>query len=208
MTADEFREIVNEKSDADLLGPCFRDDTLPYVFEPEPRAWPAFRAEVGNQIGVEPTDLRIVGSGRLGFSLKPGSNLKAYNDKSDIDLVVVSSNSFDQLWFGLLGAFYPRPPVLNQVDGGWLKARKNELYTGWLSPLDVRWGIDRSIHGRRAKAILEFNALWFNTLKKAARHVPMRHEDINGRLYRTWQHADMYHLHSTASLRKALEGVL
>ncbi|MGP1678371.1 MAG: hypothetical protein ACTS6J_14590 [Burkholderiales bacterium] len=207
MTADEFRAIVNAKTDADLLGPCFRDDTVPYVFQPEPGAWPEFRLEVGNQLGVEPTDLRIVGSGRLGFSLKPWNNLKAYSDTSDIDLLVVSPNSFDQLWFSLLSAFYPRPPVTNRV-GSWLKDRKNELYTGWISPLDVRSGIDRRIHGQRAKAILEFSALWFNTLKKAARHVPTRHEDIKARLYRTWSHADMYHLHSTASLRKALEGVL
>ena len=170
MTADEFRAIVNEKTDTDLLGPCFRDDTVPYVFEAEPGAWAAFRLEIANQIGAAPTDLRIVGSGRLGFSLKPWNNLKAFSDKSDIDLVVVNPNSFDQLWFSLLSAFYPRPPVVHQV-GGWLKDRKNELYTGWLSPLDMRWGFDRRIHNRRAKAVLEFSALWFNALKETLKNL-------------------------------------
>ena len=202
MTADEFRRVVSESTDAELLGPCFREDALPFAFEPNPVAWGEFRAEVGHQIGVAPADMRIVGSGRLGFSLKPGKNLKAFADTSDIDLVVVSPDVFDKLWYGLLRAAYPRPPVTNQV-GGWLKDRQKELYTGWLSPLDVR--LDQRIFGERAQVILEFNSLWFNTLKKAARHVPIRHEDIVGRLYRTWHHADMYHLHSTASLRKALE---
>ena len=158
MTVDEFRRIVSESTDAELLGPCFREDAIPFVFEAEPRSWEDFRAEVGRQIGVAPADMRIVGSGRLAFSLKPGKNLRAFEDTSDIDLVVVSPDMFDKL--GLLRAAHPRPPVTNQV-GGWLKERQEELYTRWLSPLDVR--LDQRIFGASAQAILEFNSVWFNT---------------------------------------------
>ena len=35
--------------------------------------------------------------------------------------------------------------------------------------------------------------------------IARRHEDITGRLYRTWEHAELYHLHSLASLRKSLK---
>lgn len=202
MTADEFRRMVGESTDDELLGTCFREDLTPFVFEPMPDAWREFRNEVGQQIGVAPADMRVVGSGRLGFSLKPGRNLRAFTPTSDVDLVIVSPDVFDNLWYRLLRAAYPRRPVPSQV-GGWLRDRQRELYTGWLSPLEVR--LDQRIFGAKAQPILEFNSTWFNALKRAGRHVPIRHEDINGRLYRTWHHADMYHLHSTASLRKTLE---
>lgn len=201
MTGDDFRQLVAIRTDTDLLGPCLREDLTPYVFDPRPDTWVAFRTEVSEKLGVEQADIRIVGSGRFGFSLKPGNNLKAYSDKSDVDVVVINPEVFDLLWCGLLKAAYPRPPVTQQV-GGWLKIRQNEVYTGWLSPLEVR--LDRRIFGLRAQAVLDFNARWFNTFKSASRHVPRRHEDINVRLYRTWDHADMYHHHSIASLRKAL----
>lgn len=201
MTADEFRQLITATNDAELLEPCLRADLTPYVFEPNPDAWGDFREEVCEAFGAEPGDIRIVGSGRFGFSLKPGNNLKVYSDRSDIDVIVISPAIFDRLWYGLLKAAYPRPPVTDQV-GGWLKERQNEVYTGWLSPLKVR--LDRRIFGGRVNDVLEFNSHWFNTFKKAARHVPRRHEDISARLYRTWLHAEMYHLNSLGTLRKTL----
>lgn len=203
MNPDNFRQLVADNTDTDLLGPCLREDLTPYVFEPEPDAWVAFRAELNEKLDADPADIRIVGSGRFGFSLKPGNNLKPYSDKSDIDVVVISSNLFDLLWYGLLRAAYPRSPVTEQA-GKWLRNRQKELYTGWLSPLEVR--LDRRIFGERAQTVLDFSSRWFNTFKKASRHLPRRHEDIKPRLYRTWQHADMYHLNSLQSLRKALAG--
>ena len=74
--------------------------------------------------------------------------------------------------------------------------------TGWLNPLDIR--IDAKIFGPKARPVLEFNTQWFITLKKASRHPLRRHEDIKGRLYRSWEHAELYHLHSLAALRKSL----
>ena len=64
--------------------------------------------------------------------------------------------------------------------------------------------LDVTIFGPKAKPVLDFNLQWFNALKQASRHFPRRHEDITGRLYRTWRHAELYHLHSLAALRKEL----
>ncbi len=133
--------------------------------------------------------------------MKPGYNLKSFSDTSDIDVVIVNANLFDQLWVALLDAAYPRPPVTN-VLGGWLQTRRNELYTGWLTPLEIK--LDRKIFGVKAEPVLDFNTQWFNTLKQASRHPPRRHENITGRLYRTWRHAELYHLNSLVTLRRTL----
>lgn len=201
MTPTEFRRLLGEHPDIRLLEPCLHDDRPPFVFDAKPQAWDTFRDELVTNLGVNRTEIRVVGSGRFGFSLKPGHNLKVFSDTSDIDVVVVNAGLFDQLWLSILDAAYPRPPVTEMI-GGWLKSRRDELYTGWLTPLEVK--LDSTIFGTKAKPVLEFNTRWFNALKIAARHPPRRHEGVNGRLYRTWQHADLYHLHSIAALRRSL----
>lgn len=146
-------------------------------------------------------DIRVVGSGRFGFSTQPGSNLRSFRDTSDIDVIIVNNGLFDQLWLALLNAAYPRPPITDRF-GGWLRARRNEVYTGWLTPVEIH--LDAKIVGTRAQPVLEFRTRWFNALKQASRYPPRRHENITGRLYRTWRHAELYHLYSLGELRKTL----
>src|SRR5205085_560567 len=95
-------------------------------------------------------DIRIVGSGRLGFSLKPGNNLRGFQDTSDIDVVVVNSQAFDELWLAMLRAAYPRPPI---EFGTRLSKGRRDLYTGWLTPEDIR--LDLTIYGEKARPALE-----------------------------------------------------
>jgi hypothetical protein len=201
MDAEELRELVQGRTDAELLDPCLRDQGTPYVFEPQPAAWDLFRDELAAGLGVARADIRVVGSGRFGFSMKPGHALRAFRDTSDIDVAVVNSDAFDRLWLALLAAAYPRPPY-TELLGGWLRKRTAELYTGWLSPLKIR--LDARIVGAKARPVLDFNSQWFTTLRRASRYPPRRYEDITGRLYRSWEHAEMYHMHSLAALRKSL----
>jgi len=207
MTSDEFRKLLEEQTDLDvLLDPCLRDDQTPYVFEPKPSTWNVFRDELGSGLDISPADIRIVGSARFGFSMTPGRNLHRFRDSSDIDVIVVNSDRFDELWLALLEAAYPRGWAVAELSRqGWLSKRKDEIYTGWLSPREIK--LDSTIFGSKADPVLRFNTRWFNTLKQASRHPPRRHSDISGRLYRTWRHAELYHLDGLTALQKALARV-
>jgi hypothetical protein len=203
MTSEEFRNLIQQQSALQMLDPCLRDDQTPYVFKPKPAAWNMFRDELVSRLNVKYSDIRIVGSARLGFSMTPGRNLKEFRDTSDIDVIIVNSDLFDELWLALLEAAYPRGWTVHPLSQeGWLKERKDELYTGWFTPLAV--SLDSKIYGSKAESVLQFNLRWFNALKEAARHPPRRHSDVTSRLYRTWRHAELYHLDSLAALRKAL----
>lgn len=177
------------------------DDQAPYIFASAPERWGNFRDHLANECGGSPDEIRIVGSGRFGFSMKPGHNLRAFSDASDIDVIIVNSRLFDDLWLWILDAAYPRGSNMERL-GDWLQARRREVYTGWLTPLEIK--LDHTIVGTKAKPVLDFNARWFNALKEAARYSPRRHENINGRLYRTWRHAELYHVNSLAALRRSL----
>jgi hypothetical protein len=201
MDSQEFRNLLAQRSDLELLGPCLREEIIPYAFDPNPSTWSAFRAELALGLGVAEADIVIIGSARLGLSMKPRAKLRKFSDQSDIDVVVVNSSLFDRIWVDLLHAVYPRPPLTDRL-GGWLNARRKELYTGWILPLEIH--VDKKIVGPRAQPILDIQANWFSTFKKVSRHPPRRHEDVTGRLYRTWEHAELYHLHSISALRRDL----
>lgn len=201
MKPTDFRTMINTQNDAKLIAQCLHDASPPYVFEPNPSAWDKFCGSIASEIGVASADIRIVGSGRFGFSMKPWMNLRGFSDRSDVDVVIVNPDTFDHLWLSLLGAVYPRKPVAGKL-GGWLKELRNEVYTGWITPKGIR--LDLQVFGEKARPVLEFRTMWFNALKRAAQHCPMRHEDVEGRLYRTWRHAELYHLHSLAALRESL----
>jgi hypothetical protein len=202
MTADEFRADLRDKSLPELLDMSLHNDEPPYVLEDQDR-WDAFRDSIVKNTGAEKSGIRIVGSARFGFSLRPNLEFRKFSDTSDIDVVVVSPDLFDSFWISLLSAAYPRHR-LAQGPGGWLLKERRELYGGWLTPLKIR--LDGRILGPKATPALEFKEKWFNALKEAARFPTRRHEDVQGRLYRTWTHADLYHQFSLTELKASIWG--
>jgi hypothetical protein len=203
MTSEGFRHLIEEQTDEELLGPCLRDEIIPYAFDLRPAAWDTFRAELAALLGVSRGDITVVGSGRLGYSMKPWNDLVTFRDSSDIDIAVVNADLFDELWLSLLSVAYPRPPITDKL-GGWLKERRKEVYTGWITPPEIH--LDWRIFGAKAKPVLKLRTRWFNALQQVSRHPPRRHEGIEGRLYRTWRHAELYHLNGFAALRQSLTG--
>ena len=200
MTPAEFLELLQSQTDEQLLDPCLREDVVPFVFEPRPNRWEDFRDGLISDLGIGRDDIRVVGSGRFGFSMKPEYNLRRFRDESDIDVLIVNASLFDQLWVELLTAAYPREPLAHRI-GGWLENRRNDLYTGWITPGSIN--LDITIVPK-AKPILDLRARWFNALQRASRLPPRRHSGVRSRLYRTWRHAELYHLHGLGKLRQSL----
>jgi hypothetical protein len=200
MTRDEFLQLLQTKDDTELLDECLHDQSPPYVVR-SARDWNAFRDAIVSAVGAKREDIRIVGSGRFGFSMRPRNNLRRFSDDSDIDVLVVNADLFDFFWLSLLTAAYPRN-ALFQKAGGWGLFARRELYAGWLTPVQVH--IDGKILGAKARPVLDFKAKWFNGLKQAGRYPSRHHHDVQGRLYRTWRHAELYHLHSLSELRRSL----
>lgn len=200
MTPQEFRTRLLTQGVDPLIGPCLIEDSPPYAFASDPSTWDDFRDEFVRGLGVKREDVRVVGSGRLGFSMKPSANLRRFSEKSDVDVVVVSPELFDEVWWALLAAFYPRYQRIDRLSG-WLGDRRNEIYLGWIIPDKIE--IDHRLLGPRAKKLGQLKSKWFNVLKVATQHPPLPVEDVKGRLYRSWNHAVLYHTNSLTELRRS-----
>jgi hypothetical protein len=201
MNVADFQDLMASKSDADMLPVCLTSEEKPFVCNDDLK-WTAFRqALVDGVKGLTLADVRVVGSGRHGFSTRPRARFKAFGDNSDIDVVVVNETIFDEVWIALLVAAYPRLAA-NREIGRWNVEGREELFAGWLTPTSIH--MDWRILGSRGKPLSEFKLKWFSALKVAAGHSTTPHQDITGRLYRTWRHAELYHLFSIAQLRRSL----
>lgn len=94
-----FRSIKNGVEPNDLEFEYFIRrwiiDGNPKLFESEPMVYEEIRRKIGTDFNTCPTNVGIVGSAKLGFSLTPRKNLSLFDNRtSDIDMFVVDENFF------------------------------------------------------------------------------------------------------------------
>jgi hypothetical protein len=71
---------------------------IPYSFRASPGVYEALRRWLARRLDVHAKEITLVGSGRQGFCLSPGTDLgRPFGDHSDLDLTVVCQSLFDRL---------------------------------------------------------------------------------------------------------------
>ena len=88
------------------------------------------KAEVSEFFGVNFNDVILVGSAKLGFSIAPKKTYNKFNDGSDIDIAIVSSKLFQEIWetaslYAKTGAFWEnKKTFFEYVSHGWMRPDK------------------------------------------------------------------------------------
>ncbi|SEN30196.1 hypothetical protein [Nitrosomonas marina] len=88
------------------------------------------REEVCEHFKVEFNDVILVGSGRLGFSLKQSKRFSEFGEDSDIDLAIVSTPLFEKIWeeaylFRKSAADWPNSNIFfRYLSEGWIRPDK------------------------------------------------------------------------------------
>lgn len=88
----------------------------------------ALKDAVAKHFNVHQSHVFIVGSAKLGFSIKPKRRYLPFCDTSDIDVAIVSTPLFEQIW---------REVYIYQKQGGiWDEAAsfRKYLFKGWIRP--------------------------------------------------------------------------
>lgn len=74
------------------------------LFDGTPAVWPEevsyirWRHQVAAELGVDPMAIQLVGSARLGYSINPKKDFKEFDEESDLDIAVISTELFDTAW--------------------------------------------------------------------------------------------------------------
>jgi hypothetical protein len=202
-TVDEFKSII-VNDPLETIARSYILEGVPYVFRERPETMNILRTHLHNELGASKDNIIVVGSGKIGFSLNPDTFPRLFSDDSDIDVVVVDGCLFDTVWFTMLRWHYPRRGTnLGGVDAPWARERRRELYWGWFVPSDIRY--EGLSFPNALKPLRDISTKWFNAFRSLSQYPELTSRNVSGRLYRTWDHALLYHTEGLRLVKKTVE---
>lgn len=191
LTKDEVVVMLKERRHREVVDQHLIAG-IPFVFQDEPDLFQSFAGYLGAGLRTPPTDITIIGSARIGFSLSPDKFGNPFSSASDIDVVVVDAEKFDIAWvqLGRLGRKYIG--LSYKVKLAYETHKTNNVFFGYLEP-------------GRLPGIVTLSNLWFRTFQSAGSHKGLSSFEINGRLYRSWEHVKTHQLYSLESIAVKLK---
>lgn len=176
----------------------------PFAFDAWPYGWILLRKHLADALRVVDSDITLVGSGKLGFSLSPDTFGRQFSDESDVDVIVVSADRFDAAWRALLEWHFPRRNEYSGEMQVWARERRRDVFLGRFEP--ERLLPTGSVFREPPEFIRDLSASWFNMFQGLglidARFASRKYV---GRLYRTWDHALLYHAEGLREIRVRIE---
>jgi hypothetical protein len=128
---------------------------------------------------VHVKEIEIVGSAKLGVCLSSERYGKPFDQQSDIDLVIVSSELFDLAWHELL-EFDFQYYKLTDEDRAFLEESYQTIHRGFISP-------------DRLPPKSQFGVNWLTTFSELSRQSKFDYREIRGRLFKNWWFAEKYY---------------
>ena len=83
--------------------------------------------KICRHFSVQFTDVALVGSAKLGFSIKSTKRYQAFGEASDIDIAIISTELFNTIWkqaylYKRNGAFWPKASsFFGYLSDGWIR---------------------------------------------------------------------------------------
>ena len=180
-TKDEFVELLNT-CPVEWIVDNHVFHGLPFYELHQPHVYRLMMSAISKGLRVPQQDICVIGSARIGFSLSPEKFGTAFNEFSDIDICVVSHSLFDPSWLDILRRDRKRGIVLTRQTKSHLRRHREDhyLYNGWIYPESI-------------VSVLRLGERWLATFNGLSRIPELASRSVSGRLYRTWDHARLYH---------------
>ncbi len=200
-SAKEFIEILRNRP-LDVVVKEYIFHGLPYIFRNRPEAMQTLYQHLRATLRISDQNITVVGSAKIGFSLSPDNFPRKFTDESDIDILIVDETLFDKVWMTMLKWNYPRRHRLYGIDWMWAKNRRDNLYWGWFVPDKIRF--EGLSFPHVLKPLRDISTTWFNAFRSLSQYPEFISRNVSGRLYRTWDHALLYHLEGLHQIRESV----
>lgn len=129
----EFKEKLNQDiTEIELIDRHLIFGT-PYIFRDDEYIYFTLKEKIATYFGVSNTEIYMIGSAKLGFSISPKKLWRKINDDSDIDMVIISEKLFDEFWIDLLD-FRIELTSRSEKDDIIYKKFLEYFFKGWLRP--------------------------------------------------------------------------
>lgn len=175
-----FKEDFGKYS-YDFLTSKWVIERIPHIFNNNSEIYLKTKIQLASLINVDSCSIIFVGSASTGFSLSPGKNFRKFNDKSDIDIAIISHYYFDIAWHTLRNTNIHN--VSNETAQSIKEHRNKYIYYGTIAT-------DKII------GLLPFGKEWLNAIQILQRSPLFENRDINFRLYRDHESLREYHINN------------
>lgn len=189
MTTDFKTEIST--TDISFMTSKWIIEKVPFVFADNLENYIKWKEMLAYKIGVDSKAIVLTGSASVGFSLNPENNLRAFTEKSDIDVAIISQHYFDISWhflrnIGTNRYSYSRKEITSIDD------HRNRL---------IYWG---TIATDKIIQILPFGKKWIQSLNEMGQVEPTKDRVINIRIYKDFEALRAYHLNNLKLIKDKL----
>lgn len=181
-------ELLNNR--LSLVAQKWVIDRTPHVFNSDQNSYVLWKSKLAEKIQVDGRAITLIGSASVGFSLSPHKNYHGFNEKSDIDIAIVSAHHFELAWHTVRN--------LGTNVHGLSSLQRNSL-DDHCKRL-IYWGTFDTKH---LLPRLPFGKKWFEAFEKMTEIDPTRDRDINARIYRDFESLSAYHINNLNILRTA-----
>lgn len=207
---NKFRSLVKQIYDTRLLAKVFLLQGVPYVFKDKSMKYMVFKEQIAREFNVSSQDICIVGSARLGFKIDATNYGIPFDEKSDVDVVIISEPLFlkcvKEMFIvieGMKPSLYDTQQmiekenlVVNISSRDWLRVKefaRNFVFDNFKpSVLPDGNPLKKEIFDGIKSAEGLFLAL----------EPPKFVSKIRGRIFRTWKAAEDYYANSLLKLKQ------
>lgn len=145
-----------------------------------------FKKLISLKLGVPFNNIAIVGSAKTKYSFSPSKKFKEFDDDSDFDLVIISKDTYRNIWSAYKSIsrerhFFGYPRMCSNLFHGFVSIKDSDPTYG--NEVLEEW--QRKVRTFKAELQLKFN---------------IQHE-INYRIYSDWESVQDYHVRGIAKLK-------
>lgn len=166
-------------------------ERTPYIFEGQEDECIIWKENLSKRIGVDSREMTIIGSACMGFSINPTKDFRNFNEKSDIDVAVISSYYFELSWHYLRNMGTKRYS-LTSTQRNSIEDHVTRL---------IYWG---TIATDKILSVLPFGKEWIEALAVMSDECPTEGRDIKLRIYKDFQSLRDYNVNNFNRLRNIL----
>ncbi len=188
--SNQLKDVFTKAKESERYGiiRLWLTEGIPFAFRENPLLYEEIRTFIASGIKVHPKEVTLVGSARIGYSLKPKVWGRIFTEKSDMDFTVISNELFTRLvknfqkWAGDLESKRISPRSPDQLQS-WIESimtvnmniSKGYIYTKNLFP-----------HNNYPTVVQSYHTM--GKLKKILSVTPGSPEisDVSIRVYSSW----------------------
>lgn len=173
-------------------------DSIPHVFNGSLDSFINWKHRVSSLLNVDPSNITVVGSGASGISFNPNKNFKEFNERSDLDVAIISDYHFSESWRYMRNLSPHRMMKLSRVTRESIK-KHVEKY--------IYWG---TIATDRMLQHLPFGKDWYLVFEELKNESPADGREVNARIYKDYESLRAYQMMGIKIISNKLreEGVI